>query len=369
MYDDLLIAIEASDLSQALTLFDSLLSVGHEPWVIHEALFPLVHRVLNPPFINPHLPKMYAVNREFVQFLEPHDLAALVRIEVEEYTRRDKAQRPAKPASVPLLYDFEDIEAAITDKNVFNTATAMAAYVELAGPTALARRLLVLASNFLNRSLGHSLSCTAFILMEMVNRKDEDTWPAVVLLSEYFCAGHFHQTPTLQYSAISDYSDAYLAALKRAVSGSGIAALHHTLTLYSIERSRHFLSRQEYDHVLTMWEHMLADKKEHLHPLEAFTTRPLPDFNLFFSVFEQHDPLPVLNMVNSSLRSGDDRARLSSYLIRSVLKCYNGNYNPHYLTGLGASLWIVETYSDQPVIVLNGLRQYLDFFFSGIRAV
>ena len=367
MYDDLLTAIETSDLSQALNRLDLLLSEGHEPWGIHEALFPLVHRVLNPPFINPHLPKMYAVNREFVQFLEPEGIAALLRLEVEEYTRRDKVLKRAKPSSIPLLSDFNDIETAIANKSVSATAITMAAFLELAGPTELARRLLLLGSGFLDHSLGHSLSCTAFILLEMVNRKDEDSWPALVLLSEYFCSGNFHQTPALQYSAISDYSEVYLANLKRAISGSGIVSLHHTITLYAIERSRHFLSRQEYDHVLTMWEFMVADKEERLHPLEAFTTEPLPDFNLFFSVFEQHDPVAVLNMVSSSLNSRDDRARLNGYLIKSVLKSYNGNYNPHYLTGLGASLWIIETYYDQPLIVLNSLRQYLDFFFSGIN--
>jgi hypothetical protein len=366
MYDDLLTAIETSDLPRALTHLDSLLSEGHEPWIIHEALFPLVHRVLNPPFINPHLPKMYAVNREFVQFLESDDIATLLRLEVEEYTRRDKVPPLAKPSSIPLITDFGDIEAAIASKSVPTTAVAMASFLKLAGPTELARRLLILGSGFLDHSLGHSISCTAFILLEMVNRKDEDTWPTLVLLSEYFCSGNFHRTPTLQYSAISDYPEVYLTDLKRAISGTGIVALHHTITLYAIERSRHFLTPNEHDHVLTMWVHMLADKEELLHSIETFTTEPLPNFDRFFNVFKQHYPMSVLSMVNSSLNSEADRARLSCCLIKSVLKCYNGNYNPHYLTGLGASLWIIENYYDQPTIVLNCLSQYLDFFFSRI---
>jgi len=366
MYEDLLTAIATSDQYMALDRLDSLLSDGDEPWEIHEALFPLTNRVLNPPFNNPHLPKMYAVSREFVQFLEPENIASLVRLEVQEYTRRDKAPPVAKPFSIPLSNGFSDIENAIASKNVFKTAIAMAAFLEIAGSKELAKRLLILGSGFLTQSLGHSLSCTAFILLEMITRKDEDSWPTLVVLSEYFCSGNFHQTPTLQYSAISDYSDVYLADLRRAVSGSGIVALHHTITLYAIERSRHFLTRQEYDHVLTMWEHMLGDNEERLHSMEAFTPEPLPDFNHFFSVFEQHYPIPVLNMAYSALNSSDDRERLSCYLIKSVLKCYNGNYNPHYLTGLGASLWIIENYYNQPIIVLNGLLQYLDFFFSGI---
>ena len=366
MYEDLLTAIETSDQYMALDRLDSLLSDGDEPWEIHEALFPLINRVRNPPFINPHIPKMYAVSREFIHFLEPEDIASLVRLEVQEYARRNKAPPIEKPFSIPLSHGFRDIEEAIASRNVSQTAVSMSAFLEIAGPEELAKRLLILGSGFLAQSLGHSLSCTAFILLEMVTRKDEDSWPTLVLLSEYFCSGNFHQTPALQYSAISDYSDVYLTDFKRAISGSGIVALHHTITLYAIERSRYFLTRQGYDHVLTMWEHMLEDKEELLHPVEAFTTEPLPDFNRFFDVFEQHYPIPVLNMAHSALKSSDDRARLSCYLIKSVLKCYNGNYNPHYLTGLGASLWIIEHYHNQPNIVLNGLFQYLDFFFSGI---
>lgn len=366
MYEDLLTAIETSDQYMALDRLDSLLSDGDEPWEIHEALFPLINRVLNPPFINPHIPKMYAVSREFVQFLEPEDIASLVRLEVQEYARRDKALPLAKPFPIPLSHGFWDVEGAIASRNVSKTAVAMSAFLEIAGPEELAKRMLILGSGFLAQSLGHSLSCTAFILQEMVIRKDEDTWPTLVLLSEYFCSGNFNQTPALQYSAISDYTDVYVTDLKRAISGSGIVALHHTITVYAIERSRHFLTRQGYDHVLTMWGQMLENKEEQLHPLEAFTTEPLPDFDRFFSVFEQYSPIPVLNMANSALKSSDDRARLSCYLIKSVLKCYNGNYNPHYLTGLGASLWIIQHYHDQPIIVLNGLFQYLDFFFSGI---
>ena len=367
MYDDLLTTIELSDKSASLTLFESLIRDGHEPWKIHEALFPLVNLVLNPPFINPHLPKMYAVVREFVQFLEPEDIVSLVRLEIEEYTRRDKAPLPfARPLVFPFSTGFNDIETAIANRNAYKTAIAMAAFLELSGPMELAKRLLILGSGFLAQSLGHSFSCTAFILLEMISRKDEDPWPTLILLSEYFCIGNFSHTPSLQYSAISDYPEVYLDDLKRAISGTGIVALHHTITLYAIERSRHLFTRQEYDHVLTLWEGMFVDKKEQLHPVEIFVTEPLQDYSRFISVFEQHNPRSVLNMLSSSLKSEGDRERLCCYLIKSVLKCYNGDYNPHYLTGLGACLWLVETHYDKPTIVLNGMHQYLDFLFSGI---
>jgi len=365
MFNELITAIEISDLSRARTQVDSLLSDGHEPWEIHESLFPLVLRVVNPPFINPHLPKMYAINREFVQFLQPAEIASLLRVEMEEYTRREKVAPHVKSSLVSSIVDFNDIESAIASKSVSTTAATMAAFLGLAGPEMLARRLLILGSGYLDGSLGHSLSCTAFILMEMITRKDVDAWPSLVLLSDYFCTSNFQKTPKLHYSAISDYSEVYLENLRRAISGTGIVALHHTLTLYAIERSRHFLNRKEYDHVLTMWEQMLSNKEENLHPMEMFADQPLPDFNQFLKTFRQRSPRSVLSLVNGALSSESGRKRLKNYLIRSILNCYDGKYNPHYLTGLGASLWVMETYHDTPIIVLNALWQYLDYFYSG----
>jgi len=87
MYTNLLNSIKHSSLNVAKNVLESLLKEGAEPWVIHEALFPVVQSVLNPPFINPHLPKMYAINRELVGYLQPEDVAMLVRVEVEEYAR------------------------------------------------------------------------------------------------------------------------------------------------------------------------------------------------------------------------------------------------------------------------------------------
>ncbi|MFW2368519.1 MAG: hypothetical protein ACN4GW_19050 [Desulforhopalus sp.] len=368
MYSNLVNAIENSDLAMARASLESILGEGQvKVWAIHDALFPVVHRVLNPPFINPHLAKMYAINRELVQYLDPADIALLLRVEIEEYTRRDKLSFVDRPVSLPLVSDFTHIEKAIAEKDVAGTASAMASFSRETGLTQLVSRLLLLGSGFLNSSLGHSVSCTAFILQEITKRKDEDLWPVFALLADYFCKGKFQQTSKLQYSALSDYREVYLTELKRAVSGAGVVALHHTITLYAIERSRHFFEPQEYDHLLTMWMHMLGEKQEELIPVEEFGTVILPDFQEFYSVFSTYNPVLILNMVKGVLNSREDRNRLGSYLIKSVLQCYNGRYDPHYLTGLGASLWVIENFHDQPDIVMNALLQYLNYFFSGIR--
>ena len=104
MTDGLLAAVEASDKGKALEYFNVAIEKAHKAWDMHLSLFPVVQRVLNPPYINPHLPKMYGVCREFIPYLEPGEIAPLVRLEVGEYTRRSKLEKPicrASPSSRP----------------------------------------------------------------------------------------------------------------------------------------------------------------------------------------------------------------------------------------------------------------------------
>ncbi len=58
MNRNLLGAIEASDVARASDLLVKDIKKGIDPWKIHLSLFPVVQCVLNPPFINPHLPKI-----------------------------------------------------------------------------------------------------------------------------------------------------------------------------------------------------------------------------------------------------------------------------------------------------------------------
>ncbi|NNK97315.1 MAG: hypothetical protein HKP41_23415 [Desulfobacterales bacterium] len=367
MYTPLLDSIRNSDPSGARVILESLLEDGRGPWAIHEALFPVVQCVLNPPFINPHLPKMYAINRELAGYLEQEDIAILVRVEVEEYARREMLPPIARPSFVSDVDDFTDVEKAIVTGEIETTAKVLSAFMASAGPLPLVKHLLMLGSGYLDRSLGHSISCTAYLLIEMNIRRDEDPWPVMVSLAEYFCKGNFSKKPTLQYSAISDYPEVYLLNLKRAVSGRGIGPLHHTITLYAIEKCRHFLGHQEYDHALTMWNKMLGDKTEDLVPVDEVASLPLPDYFTFFHTFLESDPIKILEVVKNSLNSMDERHRLAQFLIKAVLQCYNGYYNPHYLTGLGAALWVMDRFHEHPDVVLTCLNQYLDFFYTGVE--
>ena len=227
MYTNLLDSITRSNLSAAKNDLESLLKAGTEPWAIHDALFPVVQSVLNPPFINPHLPKMYAINRELIDYLEPEDIAMLVSVEVQEYARREKLEPIVPPSLHPSISDFKKVENAIGARDVRTTAETLSAFLAGAGPLTLAKNLLILGSGYLDQSLGHSISCTAYLLIEMDIRRNQDPWPVLVSIAEYFCKGNFSKKPELQYSAISDYPEVYLIDVKRAVSGTGIAPLQY----------------------------------------------------------------------------------------------------------------------------------------------
>ena len=64
--------------------------------------------------------------------------------------------------------------------------------------------------------------------------------------------------------------------------------------------------------------------------------------------------------------SGQGRRRLGRFLVKALCDNYQGDYDPHYLTGLGSALWVVNQYGDRTPIAANALYQYLDYFIGGI---
>ena len=174
MANNILKALDASEAAQAAKLFTEEMTRGGDAWEIHLSFFPLVQRVLNPPFINPHLPKMYRIYRELIPYLKKDEIPMFVRLEVNEYARRPKLEKLPKPKLLTSTVSFSDVESAIRERDWEKAAVSMATFHARAGGTELARRLLLLGSGYLSQSLGHSVSCTAFILLEMLERPNQD---------------------------------------------------------------------------------------------------------------------------------------------------------------------------------------------------
>lgn len=361
MIDLLLQKMEESDNGAVSELLKNEMTQKGRAWAVHLSLFPLVQRVLNPPFINPHLPKMYRISREFVPYLAEEDIPALVKLEISEYTRRAKLEKIPKAPRLSSSVSFEDIETAIRDGEREKAAALLNAFLEQKGGPELARRLVLLGSGYLDDSLGHSVSCTAFILLEMMERSDQDPWPALATLADYFCKGRFQTTPNLRGANLPP-EETLNHHLLRATSGGGIVNLHHTITRYSVDRVRHLLNEKEYAHMIACWVDFMGAKRAE-PPSLVSAEEGAGDYNHFYQYFSKRDEKPVLASLAGLISSEEGRRQLGRYLIKGVCDLYQGNYDPHYMTGLGSLLWVVNYCWNQPPVVLNALRQYVSYFF------
>jgi hypothetical protein len=368
MKKNLLELLESSDVDRALEICAQMVSQGIDPWEIHLSLFPVVQRVQNPPFINPHLPKMYAIYRELMPYLSEAKTGAFLSLEIREYARRPKMEEIPRVNRLPSRIGFKDIEAAIRANDPAKTAALMATFLSQASGVEFARRLLLLGSGYLDSSLGHSVSCTAFILSEMLERKEIDPWPALSALALYFCKGKFSTTPSLKTSNPFTERQASNRRMLRATSGKGFVPLHHTITRYAIERARRFLGREDHIHMVNAWNDFLGDKGEEGVSPEEAPSGPLKEYGPFYNIFSNLETQPVVASLSPMAGSQEGRHKIKRFLIQGVCDKYQGAYDPHYLTGLGSALWVLDQFGRDARLVTNSLGQYLDFFFSGIRS-
>lgn len=365
---DLLRAIEASHVSEASKLLKESLEKTGDAWEVHTSLFPVVQRVLNPPYINPHLPKMYAINRLLVPYLKRDEIPALVQLEVAEYAQRQKREKLPKAKLMTSPVSFKHIESAIGYRDWEKTAVLMASLYVQEGGEEFARRLLLLGSGYLDQSLGHSFSCTTFILLEMMERKDQDPWPALATLADYFCKGRFHSTPPLRKSPAFSEEEDLDPYLLRATSGGGIVNLHHTITFYAIGKMQKLFSKEEYNHLIRAWLDWMGDKELEQVSVPAPEAEPPTDYRGFYDIFSGLKSKSLLASVEGMMASQKGRQQLGRFLIKGLCDQYQGRYDPHYLTGLGSVLWVLDRYWNKPAIAKKALYQYVDYFFEGMRS-
>ncbi len=363
MKTHLLQALEGSDVAAASIEAGRIDATS--AWDVHLSLFPFVQRVQNPPFINPHLPKMYRIIRELVSCLQHDEVPALVRLEIMEYTRRPKLGQIPGPARLPSRVSFAGIESAILQQDIPGTAGLLSAFAAQEGGAELLRRMILLGSGYLGQSLGHSVSCSAFILLEMLERKDQDLWPAFAALADYFCKGRFGKTPELRQgpgTADEKISDHIL----RAASGRGIVNLHHVITLYAIEQVRNFFTIEEFNHLIESWIVFLGGKGPATYETKSSGPK-IKGYDPFYQIFSRLEEDAVVALALPMIGQDRERKRLGRYLVKGICDLYQGNYNPHYLTGLGSTLWALDRYRTRPEICVNVLRQFLNFYFEGLK--
>ena len=361
-------AIEASDGERAEKLLAENVGRGMDPWQIHLSLFPVAQRVLNPPFINPHLPKMYSIYRELVPYLEKDRVAHFVALEIREFARRAKMEKIPRIHSPVFSASFTEIESSIRENDTAKAAALMAAFCDQKGGREFSRRLLLLGSGYLKNSLGHSLSCTAFILLEMLQRRDQDPWPAFSALANYFCQGRFQTTPDLQDSPPFSPEAVLESHLLRASSGRGFTNLHQTITGYAVARVRDFFTPMEENHLWRAWIEFLGDKKGEGVTLEGGGSGESEDYDRFYASFSAGKTKSLVASFWQKIGLDEGRRRIGRFLIQGLCDQYQGSYDPHFLTGLGSALWVLGRYWKNPSLVAQTLFQYLDFFFTSRRS-
>ena len=116
-----------------------------------------------------------------------------------------------------------------------------------------------------------------------------------------------------------------------------------------------------------VWIRFLGDKQEEKVTLKGGEAEVVEDYDRFYETFSEMKTGPVMASSIRMITSEEGRFKLGRFLIQGLCDKYQGNYDPHYLTGLGSALWILEHYWKDTPIATNALYQYLDFFFSGLR--
>ncbi len=355
-------AIVASDAEGTIREFRKEMSLGTDAWLIHLSLFPVAQRVLNPPFFNGHMPKMYGVCRDLISYLEKDEILALVQLEINEYARRPLVRWVPKPDPLPVRVSFNEIESAILDQDPEKSVVLMASFQAQDSAKELARRLLLLGSGYLKESLGHSISCTAFILREMLSRPDQDPWPCLLTLSDFFCRSTFHSTPDVNTRCEEGTDEILTSEIARAVKGQGIVNMHHTITWYALDWMHPLFDRVGYRHLLNAWIEFMGEKKDQAQTFGTEGIEPADDYSRFYRIFSRREARPVVEAFSGLAPSCQGR-----FLIKGLIDQYQGNYDPHYLNGLASALWVLQRHPHRASIALNGIFQYLDFFFENLK--
>jgi hypothetical protein len=112
----------------------------------------------------------------------------------------------------------------------------------------------------------------------------------------------------------------------------------------------------------------MEDKKSKLAVLDSHKIEPSADYTHFYETFSRLEAKSVVAPMGEMIASPQGRGRLGRFLIKGLCDHYRGNYNPHYLTGLGSALWVADQYWKQPPIVINTFYQYVDFLFDSLKS-
>jgi hypothetical protein len=112
----------------------------------------------------------------------------------------------------------------------------------------------------------------------------------------------------------------------------------------------------------------MEDKKSRLVAVDGLKSKVQGDYNRFYETFSTLEAKSVVASIREMIASRQGRLELGRFLIKGLCDLYQGDYNPHYLTGLGSFLWVVDRCWKQAHVVANAFYQYVDFLFDGLKS-
>jgi hypothetical protein len=125
---------------------------------------------------------------------------------------------------------------------------------------------------------------------------------------------------------------------------------------------RPLISEKEHGHLLQKWRLFLGAKSAGEFP-EREHEQGKPDYDNFMESYRSLDTEAVVTSLAGLLPVPEGRDLLGRFLVKALCDTYNGSYNPHYVTGLGSTLWAINRFRETPVIAVGALRQYVDYLF------
>jgi hypothetical protein len=252
------------------------------------------------------------------------------------------------------------IQASDTDK----VANILSAINLFKGAPQLTSTLLKLGSGYMDKTLGHSISCTAFILLDYAKRAEAELWPAYTGLANYYCGGHFNKFPEVQLknTSISSIEENIL----RAVSGTGIMNLHDTITLYSIERCKPLINDDDYHHLLGSWVEYLEDKEPEPYKISSNPKEVIDSYDSFLKLCKDKKTDQIIEASMDLIKTSDGKRGWGRFMLKALCELYDGRYDPHYLTGLGSLIWVMNRFQNDLKVVSTAMNQYLEFYFSRV---
>jgi hypothetical protein len=113
--------------------------------------------------------------------------------------------------------------------------------------------------------------------------------------------------------------------LLQANSGQGIVNLHHTITVYTLERVRHFFSKEEYQLMIGAWIAFMQGKETEQLRLESRETKSLNDYDEFYKTYSKLDAKSLIASVAQMMGSQQSRQQLGHFLTRGLCDLYQGD--------------------------------------------